>query len=424
MSGMWTRIAATLLWSASLLVLTATNVVADFDGGMIFRSAAALVMPTVGALIAWRRPGNAIGWLYGGLGLLWTLSILDQSGRISATPSTGERWIFWVESLMSVPALIGMFTFPFLLFPNGQFLSPRWRVVGWVAGFSMTQAFVTAAFLHETYAWSKIPNPTYIHALDRLREVLRYPIFAVNMLAFLVLAVGPVTSIALRLRRARGAERQQIKWFAWLAITWLVGTLMVGIVEEVASALTGTDKELAGTLAWVLLPLAVYVGLPLATGVAILRYRLYDIDVLIRRTLVYGALTLSLGLVFVLLVLLPALVLGADGSAPDVVIAGSTLTVAALTRPLRSRIQHVVDRRFFRRKYDAARTVEAFSTRLRDEVDLDTLRIDLQSLVSETLQPGHVSLWLRAPARHEFPSLRPPVSGAGSRHVVAGSELP
>jgi hypothetical protein len=208
----------------------------------------------------------------------------------------------------------------------------------------------------------------------------------------LLAGIGAVISLFARFRRARGDERQQIKWFASAAALSLVWYLVFGhIVGELLSAGGGLPK--------VTLPLSgllVIPSIPIATGIAILRYRLYDIDLLINRTLVYGSLTAMLAAVYLGSVVLLQYIfraLTAQGSTFAVV--ASTLVIAALFNPLRHRIQFFIDRRFYRRKYDAAKTLEAFSAKLRDETDLDRLGDELMGVVHETMQPAHVSLWLR-----------------------------
>ncbi|MBA2533312.1 MAG: hypothetical protein H0V23_14635 [Nocardioidaceae bacterium] len=204
-------------------------------------------------------------------------------------------------------------------------------------------------------------------------------------LASIVLAT---CSLVLRYRRSQGIERQQLKWFAWSA-GLLPGLLLTGVLADVTT--DGAGSSYAGYV----LPLILSV-VPISAGMAILRYRLYDIDVVINRTLVYGALTITLAASYLGMVLVLQLALNPLTEQSDLTVAGSTLAVAALFRPLRTRIQRAVDRRFFRRRYDATHTLEAFGARLRDQLDLGEVGADLRRVALDTMQPAHVSLWLRS----------------------------
>jgi hypothetical protein len=227
----------------------------------------------------------------------------------------------------------------------------------------------------------RIVNPIGIEGLANIEEL---PVFVVFSGFYAVGAVGAVASVAVRYRRSRGTERQQLKWFLFAAAPILT--------VPVADSLPGVVSGLV--FGWVL------VGIPAAVGIAVLRYRLYDIDVVINRTLVYGALTATLALVYVGSVAgLQRLLSPVVGEGNNLAIVASTLLIAALFGPLRRRVQGFIDRRFYRRKYDAGRVVADFSERLRDETELETLSEDLASVVGEALQPAHVSVWLRAPER-------------------------
>jgi hypothetical protein len=337
-----------------------------------------LVFGLVGAVVASRLPSNPIGWLFLGLALIegvyeLVFGYTHYSLHVGALP--GETWTAWLSnwlSPLSPPLLIAAL----LLFPDGRPPSPRWRWVLWgcplLAVLALLQYAFTAAPMGEFPA---VDNPA---AVAWLPEIPSDPfVFA--------LLVAAAAGLAVRFRRSRGVERQQLKWFVYAAAV-MAGFL---VLSSLATSLFGGDEDsiVAGFLF-----AACISGVPIAAGIAILRHRLYDIDVVINRTLVYAALTASLGGTYLLIALLIGLTLGES----DVAVAASTLAVAALFRPARARIQDLVDRRFYRRRYDAARTLDAFGARLRDEVDLEMLAADLRGVVRETVQPAHVSLWLRS----------------------------
>jgi multisubunit Na+/H+ antiporter MnhF subunit len=343
------------------------------------------VFSAMGALIASRQPRNPIGWILCGVGLAAALATfshgyaehwLDGGGGPDLLGKSAAEYgeVSWM------PLVLPCATFLLLLFPDGRLLSPRWR---WVA--RAAAAGIVCGFVGSVLIPGKIPdypqviNPYGLKSLSDPLQALGFAMLAIAL-------VGSPLSLVLRFRRAATDERQQIKWLA-LAGTVAVTTLVVATVGY---------EALGETVPNVAILLSV-LGLPLATGIAILRYRLYDIDVVINRTLVYGALTATLAATYLGSVLLLQLALNGLTSGSSLAVAASTLAVAALFRPARTRIQRVVDHRFFRRKYDAARTLEAFSARLRDEVDLGALDAELSSVIRETLQPAHVSLWLRGP---------------------------
>jgi hypothetical protein len=348
--------------------------------------AIALVFSVVGALIASRHPDNAIGWLFLWAGVAAGIGALassyagywvdDRDG-----PALLGKTAAWYGDLSWMPFILVPSTFLLLLFPDGRLLSRRWRPVAWCAAVGIAGLFVTQG-LHAGHLEDhpQLMNPYGVEspALD-----------ALTGLAFLLTGIGiagSAASLILRFRRARGEQRQQIKWLAFAGA--VAGACV--IVFTALYDVVGEDVANAAIMLGVL-------GLPLAAGMAILRYRLYDIDVVINRTLVYGALTATLAAAYLGCVLLLQLLLNGVTGDSGLAVAGSTLAVAALFRPARGRIQEVVDRRFYRRKYDAAQTLERFGAQLRDEVDLGALRAELRSVVADTMQPAHVSVWLRPP---------------------------
>jgi hypothetical protein len=275
-----------------------------------------------------------------------------------------------------------------LLFPTGQLLSRRWRVVEWLLLVSIAAAVINNAFGDDAISDDDmLANPARIPLVTRFFELT-----GAILLALLpaILGVIVIVSLVLRFRRSRGVERQQLKWLTYAGSMFAVSTATAGIYA--AFGLVGW----LGDVTWFASLFLAIIGIPISIGIAILRFRLYDIDVLINRTLVYLALTVSLLLVYLALVIGLEAVVGRFAAADSsLVVAASTLAVAALFQPLRSVLQSGVDRRFYRRKYDAARTLDAFSARLRDEIDLDTLTAELARIAQETMQPAHVSLWLR-----------------------------
>jgi hypothetical protein len=390
-----------LALSASLLLfipdLSGIPNVPDVVGAVVF-AALILSFSTVGMLIATRQPQNTIGWIMivAGFALGATvltssyvdLSIAQPPGRLP-----GTEWVAWFAQWVWVPGFGPALTFLLLLFPDGQLPSRRWYPVGWLAVAAMVTLGLGMAFTPGAFVdYPKVTNPLGIAPLEG--SLLEGG--GVGWLLLPASVVLSATSMVVRFRRARGEERQQIKWLAlaaaFAAVGWVAITFAYGIDE-------GTEDPLL--VAAQLLQLLSFLSVPLAVGIAVLKYRLYDIDLVINRTLVYGSLTASLAAVYfggvaTSQTLLRALTGQEQQSQLAIVI--STLVIAALFNPLRRRIQSFIDRRFYRRKYDARKTLEAFSAKLRDETDLDALRDDLVGVVRETMQPAHVSLWLRPDA--------------------------
>ena len=359
-----------------------------------------LAFPIVGALVASKRPGNAIGWLCLAVGLFWMLTVLDEQHRAYERAITGE-----VTSSVTLDALfeyswvlpVGLLgIYMILLFPDGRLPSRRWRPFAWFAGVVMFVICVGFVFIPSPLQGRPgVRNPLGLEGLAWLADVA---VFIVLMLPACI--VVSAVSLVLRYRRARGEVRQQIKWLAFVACFVGVGYLVVLIVL-MFFAPEALENQASPTPLWVdfltSLLLASFAGIPMAVGIAILRHRLYDIDIIINRALVYGSLTAMLALVYVGGVVgLQAAFRALTGQESTLAVVASTLGIAALFNPLRRRLQALVDRRFYRRKYDAAKTLAAFNARLRDETDLDTLGRDLMGVVRDTIQPEHVSLWLRS----------------------------
>ena len=379
----WTAWSVTLVFTALGLGLLALSYQTSVPAAWGFRGYGAVwAVPyaTVGALIATRRPEHRIGWLFCGAGLLagvWTFAgeyaIVALLARPGALP--GGILAAWLGSGLWVPFLGLINAFLVLLFPTGRLLSPRWRPIAWLSVAWVALLWFQFAFLPgPLWNFSFAGNPFGVPSLAGIRQ-------QVNILV-IVLGLGVTAfaaiSVILRFRRSRGDERQQLKWFVYAA------TLVI-LLQPVSIASVATP-----------LVIATQVGLPVAVGVAILKYRLYDIDLIIRRTLTYGVLSATLAVIYLVSVgLLQGLVVRWVSASSPVTVIASTLAVAVLFTPLRRRIQDYFDRRFYRRKYDAARTLAGFSSRMRDETDLEQLSAQLLDVVDETLQPASAALWLR-----------------------------
>ena len=350
---------------------------------------AAIVFSTVGAVIAPRTPShNPIGWLFCAVGLLFAVTHFSAQYAIytllaaPGSPLPGGEAAAWLTSWLWVPQL-GSVVFVVLLFPDSRLPSRSWRWFAWLSLLLVLMGAVLCALSPGpiSVGLGPIRNPLGVESLPSFIKVVER---VVNTLLF-----AAVISLFIRLRRARGLERQQIKWFVYATALTICGGILTYPVSEAIGSLW---------LKWIgFVPFIVGVmAIPISMGIAIQRYRLYELDTLINRTLVYGALTAILaGVYFGGIVLLQGVFVALTGERSTLAVVASTLLIAALFNPLRRRIQSFIDRRFYRKKYDARKTLEAFSTKLRDETDLNALSDDLVGVVRETMQPAHVSLWLR-----------------------------
>jgi hypothetical protein len=380
-------LAASLLLGAGLVLLAVlswgiTTPGEDFGVVGVLFGAAILAYLTIGVLIVSRRPGHVIGWLYCVVGFLFSYAAFAPAYAdyaLYAKPGSlpAAEWVAWSASWLD-GVFIASVAFLMLFFPTGRLPSRRWRPVLWLLLGATALAFLTVSFRPGPIWEDTLPveNPLGIERAGGLIDALGLFVW-LGLVAVFVLSAA---SIVVRFRRSKGDERQQLKWIAFAAL--------LVIVSFVLANLTYGGPIATGFLAVAL------AAIPVTTGIAILRYRLYDIDRLISKTLVYASLTVILGAAYVGLVLAGQAVFSSFAGGSDLAIAVSTLVVAALFLPVRSRVQKLVDRRFYRRRYDAQRTLEAFGARLREEVDLDLLTSDLRGVVIETMQPAHVSLWL------------------------------
>ncbi len=385
--GVW---ASTVLAMALTLLLAALNEPTSSLRNTAFISLVLLAFSTVGALIWSRRPENPIGWLFCFGAFLWIFGELALEYGVYAlitAPDTlpAGAWAVWFGGWVRGVGWFLIVAFLLLLFPNGRLPSPRWRPVLWGAvayvGFFTVVVLLAPVSNDTRLAFVRNPLGLEVEIINPLLELLYFTIP-------LLLVVG-AAAVIVRFRHSRGEERQQLKWFAYA-----VGVMVVLFVLWFSLALAGLVA--VGALVFTI-PL---LGLPVAVGAAILRYRLYDIDLVINRTLVYVALTALLAATYLgAVVLSQGIIRALTGQESQLAIVVSTLVIAALFNPLRRRIQSFVDRRFYRKKYDARKTLDAFSATLREETNLEALNGELVSVVRETMQPAHVSLWLRGNER-------------------------
>lgn len=350
-----------------------------------------LAYPAVGSLIMYRQPENGMGWVFSGVGALVGIGGTAQAYAESVLPNVTSPGLVdyvaaWITNWWWFPLLGLVMVFTSYLFPTGRPLSPRWRIVfviGVVGIVLVTVAGMVQPSLSSTTESGRsayeIDNPIGVSGLGDPEEG---PLAAIGFGAFALSALLGVISLIVRFFRSRGVEREQLKWFAFGALLIPVNTFGESLLED----LIGETNAF----------FAIAIGaLPVSAGIAILRYRLYEIDVVINRALVYGSLTAILAAAYVGLVFSMQTVLEPVTAESDLAIAASTLAVAALFRPLRARVQKFIDHRFYRRRYDAQQTVEEFASHLRDEVDLSAVVVQLVDVARDTMQPAHVSVWMR-----------------------------
>lgn len=329
----------------------------------------------VGALIVALRPENAVGWLFGSAGVIWVTG-LATSAAVDTFDGPALTLVSWYGAWFWVAGFVLMVASLFLI-PTGQNASPAWRRVLWAFAGAGAVAVVLAG-LQETVQTAKsapvIDNPIGIAGLGGVSE---------KLVPLLVLCgvIAATASMVVRYRRGSTDERERLK----LVVVSAVVTVVFAFVAAVF------DGSALASVCWIL----AFSAIPIGCAVAILRHQLFDVDRVISRTLVYVTLSLVLGAAYVGLVLVGQALFSSFAGGSNLTIAASTLVVAALFLPLRARVQRVVDRRFYRRRYDAQRTLESFGARLREQVELETLRSDLGIVVEDTMQPAHVSLWLR-----------------------------
>jgi hypothetical protein len=387
----WT-LALTLAFSAlAFLVMNRTSPNAQSSDSLVADAVFAvafLAFPTVGALIGSRRPANPIGWIFTVAGLLFgiaafaggyaTHALFTDPGSLPA-----GREMAWLQSWLFLAPLFVTGLLLFLLFPDGRPPSRRWRPVLWLAGPAIVLVLLSEMLtLTELEGFPSVRNPFLI---EGVAATVLQGAGNIAFILLLALTAASAISLVLRFRRARGVERQQIKWVAaasgFLALAFASGPGLFWWLPM-------------GDGVWEPLVLLALASLPIAAGISILRYRLYEIDRIVNRTLVYGVLTAGLAGLYFGIVLGLQQIFSSFAGGSDLAIAGSTLAVAALFRPARRRMQALVDRRFYRRRYDARQTLDAFSARLREQIDLQALGSELSAVVQKTMEPAHVSLWI------------------------------
>jgi hypothetical protein len=373
----WAVCALSLMLTALNFILIALNVSLNTPAYVFWPELTSIAVgySVIGAVIASRLPNHPIGWICCAIGLI---AAIDHFGgeyavyALLAQPHSlpGGEVMLWLQGWFWM-LFIGLIVFLLLLFPTGRLPSSRWRPFAWVSVAVISAGVIWSSIISPDVGFNAPPSPV--------------------QLSVLLLGGVAAASLVIGRRAARGVERQQIKWLLYVGpIFFVAAGLHIGFYYF------WLPEGSWGLWASYLLVIVGGLSAPIAIGIAILRYRLYEIDLLINRTLVYGSLTVTLvALYFGGIVLLQRVFVLLTGQQSTLAVVASTLLIAALFTPLRRRIQSFIDKRFYRRKYDARKTLEAFSSKLRDETDLNALSEDLTSVVRETMQPAHVSLWLR-----------------------------
>ena len=384
--SMWALSSTLTAFSLLLLILTSTHPNINIFDYWVESTLISVSCSTVGALIASRRPGNPTGWIFCALGLAAGVRHFGAEYAIYALLAEPGSLPFgevlaWITSWIRVP-YFSLFVYVALVFPDGRLPRGRWRWVAWLTAIVVAVGTILVAFSRgATRGLGPIDNPFEIEGVPGVATLVELLIFALGIVAG--------ASLFARLRHATWVERQQIKWFAYSITVTASGAILTYSVGEAL----GVGWVRAMGFVFVIFGL---VGISTSVGIAILRYRLFEIDHIINRTLVYGSLTATLvALYFGGIVLLQRVFVVLTGEKSTLAVVASTLLIAALFNPLRRRIQSFIDRRFYRKKYDARKTLQAFSIQLRNDTDLDALSDDLVGVVRDTMQPEHVSLWLR-----------------------------
>lgn len=341
-----------------------------------------------GALLVSRRPQNRLGYVLLAAGMASAIQVLVEEYAIygivgRSTPLAGAVIAGWLESWMWLAGISLIVIYSLALFPNGRFVTPRWRIIGWLAAADVLVGMTGLAF-----AQGPLNNAPFADNPFPLLGAYGRPLFYPSFLGLVVLAAASSSSLVVRYRRSVGIERQQLKWLALEAVFIAIAVFITAVAQVFAPDFKPAQVLLIGVLSL----------MPIVILLAVLRYRLYDIDVLINRALVYGATTAAIGAAFFAGIVLLQAALRPLTSGSEIAVAISTLASVALFQPALRGIRRAVDRRFYRSRYDAVRTLDSFSVILRDEVDLDAVQADLLDAVRATVQPTHASVWLRESA--------------------------